>query len=81
MGLTFDDIESAMSQLVWSVYWETTSQNLGSNEDCNSELRLSMQFNGTCHKCDQEGHKKADCPKKKGRIRVGNNKKGQQDEI
>ena len=54
LGLTLDNIESAMSHKWSSVYRERTSQNLGSNEDCNSELRLTAKFNGTCHKYGQK---------------------------
>ena len=67
MGLTLNNIKSAMSQPWRSMYGERTNQNMGVNEDCNSELGLGRQFNGTCHDCGQWGHKKANCPKlKKG---------------
>ena len=45
-----------------SIYGERTGQNTGGNKDHNSELGLTRQFNGTCHNCGQQGHKKADCP-------------------
>ena len=50
-GFTLDDIENAMSQQWRSIYGKRASQNLGSNEDCNSKLGLTGQLKGTCHNC------------------------------
>ena len=47
------NIESAMSQQWRSIYSERLKQNLGNNDDCNSEMGLTEQFNGTCYHCGQ----------------------------
>ena len=52
-GLTLNDIESAKSKQWRSIYGERTNQDMDGNEDCNSELGLTGQLNGTCHHCRQ----------------------------
>ena len=66
LGLTLEDIESAMSQQWRSVYDERISQNLGGSEDCNSKMGLSRQFNGTCHKMWSTGPQEGKLSKEKG---------------